>query len=96
MTIEFPNRRPSNAEILAYWKPGRRVQFRHFTREAVDSRTRNGVRHVKRSSATLRVSNEGRPFVRHHGRTEFLTASIAEHDGRSYLYDLRIDSPYLT
>ena len=95
MVTVFLKNRPTNEEILAYWKPGQRVQFRHFIHEIEDRRAANGVRHVRYGKSTLRVSQDGRPFVRHHGKNEFLTASVAIHNDQKYLYDLRIDSEYL-
>lgn len=91
------NHRPAtDAEVLAAVKPGRKVSFRHFLLELPAPHARNGVMHRERSTATVRLV-DGWPHVRHHGKLEPLTCTIATLEcGREIPYDFRIKSPYLT
>jgi hypothetical protein len=86
------------AEIAAHWATsiqyGFKVQFRHFVVETYSPTAKNGVHHRRYNKAKLQL-RDGGVFVRHHNRTEKLTADVVTIGGREYVSDLRLDSPYL-
>ena len=89
------HRTATEAEVLKAVRIGQRMSYRHFIMERYNSRARNGVSHVQRSSGKVLLI-DGVPCVKHHGRIEQLTGSIATLDnGREIFYDLRIKSEYL-
>lgn len=74
---------------------GRPVQFRHFVKEVPSPRARNGVAHREYARSKIYIE-AGVPMVRYHGKMVAVTASfITFADGRTTLFDLRIDSPHL-
>lgn len=99
MTIELREATP--AEILAdpsierALRYRRKVRYRHFVRECLLRTARNGVQHRQHSNALIRVI-DGKPHVRYLGELHEVTATFyTMRDGRHFISDLRIKSPYL-
>lgn len=89
------HRNATLAEVVKAVRVGQKMSFRHFIKEIYAPRSRNGVRHQERSISTI-LMVDGVPSVKHHGRIEPLTGSIATmDDGKEIFYDLRIKSEYL-
>lgn len=96
---DYPFRPATDAELITGYATEMRlgwpVRFRHFTLELYSPNAKNGVQHRQHSRSKLTVV-DGVPFVRHHGKMERVTATIAESEGvRPAIFDLRLASEYL-
>lgn len=90
------HRNATPAEVLKAVRVGQRMSYRHFLVELYSPRSKSGVQHRQRSTGRILLI-DGVPSVKHHGKIEPLTGSIATLDcGKEIFYDLRLNSSYLT
>lgn len=100
MTFSIPEAREATVEEILknrswYIDRGRQISFRHFTLELPSPHARNGVQHRRHSNSRIHLV-EGKPFVRHHGKLEPLTATmILTGPCAGIVTDYRIKSEHL-
>lgn len=76
-------------------KLGSKIRYRHFVREISCPHAEHGVSHVQYSRSKIRVVDDI-PHVMYQGELVPVTGDMFTlHDGKQFVADIRIDSPYL-
>lgn len=93
------HRKATDAELIAscdyYVSRKLRLRFRHFIKEAYAPGRKHDVRQVSHSRRVAYV-RDGQLFVFFQDHEQKLTASHATLDnGKTVVYDIRLDSPHL-
>ena len=97
MTIT--KRQATPAEVAEHCAIRPRIRYRHFVREISNPRAKNGVSHKQYITRRVHVEG-GRTFIKHQLPSglvarDYLTGTHCTLDGRRFIADIRVDSPYL-
>ena len=95
MTIQ--RRQATRAEVAEYLRHNARVSFRHFVTESCRQKRGEWVTvHRQRSTAKVSVGKDGAQVASGKHKGEYLTGTFCQlPSGRTFVADIRIDSPYL-